>query len=443
MYKGSVIGKIRAEWEPLRQVVIHRPGIEMFFGLLDPSESLYERAFSRNGARREHEILEDTLRNEFKVEVFRLKETILAAVDERPELREKLIEFARDALIHVGDEKAVEKAKLEFDRNAKYLDSGHFFNILLMNPGMEYKLNTDYRNVQLNIYGRQPLSNLYFMRDQQFVTDQGLIISRMANPTRQNEPRVTEFLWKYVFNLPILAEIQAPGTIEGGEFIPMGDFALVGVGFGAGSRTNQAAIDQLLQINFNFKELAVVHQPKHPLVASDEPDPMINMHLDTYFNVASSNVVVGSELLLKNAKVDLYHNEGYGHFTKDKKEHNFYEYITGKGFKVINITTLEQLSYASNFLCIEDGKILAIEVERSAKEVLINLEIRARQEPVRYGRLLEQAKKDYETLKNEGQFFPHKKELYQLGIDAYPVILKNLTGGYGGAHCMTCSLTRG
>ncbi|HVP16038.1 MAG TPA: hypothetical protein VMT42_01565 [candidate division Zixibacteria bacterium] len=39
--------KVRAEWDQLRKVVIHRPGIEMFFWLLDPYASLYERGFSR------------------------------------------------------------------------------------------------------------------------------------------------------------------------------------------------------------------------------------------------------------------------------------------------------------------------------------------------------------------------------------------------------------
>jgi len=68
---------VRAEWERLRRVAVHRPGIEMFFGLLDPHAALYERAFNRYEARREHERLEYTLREEFGVRVLRLKETIL------------------------------------------------------------------------------------------------------------------------------------------------------------------------------------------------------------------------------------------------------------------------------------------------------------------------------------------------------------------------------
>jgi arginine deiminase len=431
-------GKIRAEWEPLKKVVIHRPGMEMFFGLLDPVHSLYERAFSREGALKEHEMLENVLKKEFKIKVMRLKDTILRMAETKPEIRDRLIDMARETITHGEDEKARDLARKEFDRNAKYLDTQHFFNILLLNPGMEFHMEEGYRNIQLNIMGKQPLCNLYFMRDQQFVTDQGIVLSRMASASRKHEPDVTKFLWKEVLEVPIIHEMQAPATIEGGEFIPMGKFALVGIG----SRTNQEAIDQLLKIDFHFSELAVVHQPFHPLVPSDHPDPMINMHLDTYFNVPSSKVVVGSSLLLKNALVEIYHNEGHGKFVKEDRTTNLYDYITEKGFHLIEITTLEQMSYASNFLCIQDGKIVAIEVERIVQDVLANLQSKAKKDPKRFGKLLDQAKKDYDNLRAEGQFFPHKKELYEAGIDAYPIILKNLTGGYGGAHCMTCSLTR-
>jgi len=78
--------KVRAEWDTLRKVVIHRSGIEMFFGLLDPYASLYERAFSRYDARREHERLEYTLKHEFKLNVLRLKESILEAADKNLKL---------------------------------------------------------------------------------------------------------------------------------------------------------------------------------------------------------------------------------------------------------------------------------------------------------------------------------------------------------------------
>jgi arginine deiminase len=293
------------------------------------------------------------------------------------------------------------------------------------------------RMIHLNITEQQPLSNIYFMRDQQAVTDRGVFLSRMSKPQRRREPFVTKLLWD-VLGAEVVHTVMEPGTFEGGDFIPLKDFALVGVG----DRTNESGIEQLLKYGVGFDEVGVVHQPNHPLIPSDEADPMVDMHLDTYFNIASSGVAIGLEPLLKRAKVDIYNRTGPGTYEKDKTSTDLLSYITGWGFDVIDITTLEQLSYASNFLTIKDGTILAVEVERGIKEVLFNLQNKAKAEPERYGALLKQAEKDYEFLKENSEFFPHKREVYQHGIDAYPMVLKNLTGGYGAAHCMTAALER-
>ena len=430
--------KVRAEWDQLRKVVIHRPGIEMFFGLLDPYASLYERAFSRYEARIEQERLEYALKHEFKVNVLRLKESILQAADRESEVRERLIKAAHESVKFTGDTAEVSRAKKELEDNEKVLDSGHFFNVLLLNPLIDLEAGKGVRAIHLHITENEPLANLYFMRDQQAVTDKGIFLSRMSKPQRRRETLLTRFLWE-TLGAKIAHATQEPGTFEGGDFIPMKDFALVGTG----DRTNRSGVEQMLQSGLGFDEVGVVHQPSHPLILGEQRDPMIAMHLDTYFNVASSSVAVGSELLLKRAKVEVYHRQGTGVYKKEKEETNLHDFIKGKGFNIIDITTLEQMSYASNFLCIKDGTILAVEVDRTVKNVLNNLASKASANPERYGKLLEQAKKDYQTLKNEGQFFPFKKEIYQHDIDAYPLILENITGGYGGAHCMTCALERG
>ncbi|NQT29222.1 MAG: amidinotransferase [Candidatus Saganbacteria bacterium] len=432
-------GKIRAEWEPLKKVVMRLPGIEMFFGLMEPYGSLYERAFSQIEARNEHKQLQHILRHEFNVEVLSLEDTIVDGCQNNPQIRQKLVKMLKDTRSYKGKPLDIEMAVKEFDDDAQYLDSKHFFNALLLDPVISIDTEKGARNIHLNITDRQPLANLYFMRDQQFVCDQGIVLCRMAKPARRREPEITKFLFEEVLGIPLLYEMEEPATIEGGEFIPMGDFALIGIG----DRTNRDAINQLLSLKLGYKEIAVVHQAIHPLIPSNEPDPMINMHLDTYFNVCSSKVVVGCELLLKCAQVEIFHKNDKGKYIKAQADTTLHEYITKKGFKIINITTLEQMSYASNFLCIKDSQILAIEVERVVPNVIKGIEASAKRDPKRYGKLLEQIKKDYTYLKDEGQFFPHKKEIYQLGIDAYPIVLENLTGGYGGAHCMTCALNRG
>ncbi|MDD5419774.1 MAG: arginine deiminase family protein [Methanomicrobiaceae archaeon] len=431
-------GMIRAEWDPLKTVVVHRPGIEMFFGLLEPYASLYERAFSRYGARMEHERMEQVLKREFGVDVIRLKEAILEAADRDSRVRERLVAAARATLAIEGEKSETAKAMAAIEEHALSLDSHHFFTMLLMSPRIELESGVGTRKIDLNITGRQPLSNLYFVRDQQAVADRGLVISRMAKPQRRREPEITKFLWD-ILGVPVIHEVRPPGTFEGGDFMPMKDFALVGIG----DRTNRSGVRQLLRSALGFDEVGVVHQPAHPLIPSHAPDPMINMHLDTYFNVASSGVVLASRLLIEQAAVEVYHRTGQGKYERAAATTDLFTYIREKGFEVIDLTTLEQLSYASNVLCIGDGVILAAEGERIMRNVLKNLESQAQRDMDRYGGLLEQAKKDYRYLRNEGQFFPHKKEIYQHDIEAYALKIENLTGGYGGAHCMTCALERG
>ncbi|MCK5065486.1 MAG: hypothetical protein KAQ97_09395, partial [Candidatus Fermentibacteraceae bacterium] len=154
------------------------------------------------------------------------------------------------------------------------------------------------------------------------------------------------------------------------------------------------------------------------------------------------NVVVACVELIQEAKVEVYRKDGLC-YSRTDTDTNLYDFIRGKGFSVVPITVLEQMAYAANFLCIEDGRILAVDVERGIDAVMKSIASTTEENPDRYGKLYEQAKKDFETLTREGNFFPHKPELRKLGIDAYPVVLENLTGGYGAAHCMTCALNRG
>ncbi|MFW9806237.1 MAG: amidinotransferase, partial [Candidatus Thorarchaeota archaeon] len=103
--------RIESEWDQLRTVAIHRPGMEMFFGLLEPYASLYERAFSRNGAIREHERLEHVLKHEFHVNVIRLREKLLEAAERNSEVHDKLVDAAYDIIDVTGSESEVKLAR--------------------------------------------------------------------------------------------------------------------------------------------------------------------------------------------------------------------------------------------------------------------------------------------------------------------------------------------
>ena len=429
--------KINAEWDNLRTVAVHSPGIEMYFGLLDPFASLYERSFSMEDAVREHELFTHTLKHEFKINIIPLKETILSKADNSSLIRDDLIELALNKISYTGDNDEVRRAEYEAEKNRNILDADYYFNTVLLNPQVELESGVGTRMIQLHVTENEPLSNLYFMMDQQAVTDKGIVLSRMKRPQRKREPQLTKLLWN-TLKLPLACEIKEPGTFEGGDFLPMKEFALIGVG----DRTNMNGVEQIFNGGMGYDEVGVVHTPKNTIISSEKNDLMINMHLDTYFNVASNGVAVGCKELLEKAEVEVYHREGARNYTKSDLQSNLKDYILSKGFDIIHITTLEYLAYASNFLCIKNGTIVSVEVERVVKDVINNIKEKALLDPVTYGNLLKQIKKDYKHLREEGQFFPHKKEIYQYDIDAFTLNLINLTGGYGGAHCMTCALRR-
>ena len=103
-----------------------------------------------------------------------------------------------------------------------------------------------------------------------------------------------------------------------------------------------------------------------------------------------------------------------------------------KGFNFLDLSVVEQLSYSSNFLTISDGKIMCVNsykvYERLLKNNIISREISER------GKFKMPSKGD--------PMFPVKEKMNDYGIDFITVDLEELTGGYGGAHCMTMALER-
>ena len=144
--------------------------------------------------------------------------------------------------------------------------------------------------------------------------------------------------------------------------------------------------------------IAVVREPVHPLIRGR--DPMVNMHLDTYFNIAAEGVAVGCPPLLKSAMVDLYEMTSDGYRCRGEAG-NLIDYIRSIGFDLIEISTLEQLCYAANFLCIRSGECVAPDTREIAPIVMRRLAEKDIARPGVYGPLLAQAEKDYRRLSSD------------------------------------------
>src|SRR5208282_1578050 len=367
----------RAEWNPLTEVLIHRPGIEMFFGLMEPYSFLYERAFSIDEAVYEHTQLEHAL-TEAGVTVHRLKRYAVEVNKLHPELAGRVRRYADRLVQYSGPKEMVARSRAALRRNLREFDAETLFNILLLRPSVRLERHTGERVILPKVELDCPLANLYFMRDQQALSARGFILGRMSKPQRRNEPLLTGTLLRSS-GATIAGAVRAPGTFEGGDFMPLGRFALLGTG----DRTNASGVRQILAMDLGVDEVGVVHQPSHPAIPDDAPDPMIDMHLDTYLNVAGDGIAVGSDVLLRAARVEVYRRTGRGRLVRTPKTRSLNEYLAEKKFEVLPLSSLEQMSYASNFLCVKDRTIIAVEVEQELDGVLAGLALAARRNPHR------------------------------------------------------------
>ncbi|WP_338602081.1 arginine deiminase family protein [Sulfolobus tengchongensis] len=339
-----------AEWNKLREIAMHKPGLEVMFGLLDSSSFLYARQFKWNKARKEHDTLRRTLKEE-RIVIYRLKQTLIKKIKYDKKFKDKV----------------VDKVKVGSD------DPEFLVELLILRPLLKYKERE--RGLHLEVTLIDPLSNLYFMRDQQITTHKGVIIGKMFTHQREKEIEVIKLFWEA---LGIEYNEIKTGKLEGGDFYPMGDFVLVGIG----NRSDINGVKELSQL-LDGKEIGVVYETKNEF-----------FHLDTFFNVASSASVVGVEELMKESKVEVYYDNKLVNIT------TLYDYIMKeKGFNLISVNIKEASKYATNFLTIDDGKII--------------------------------------SPKN-----PANKKFEKEGLDVIEVKVSNLTGGAGGIHCMTAIIRR-
>ena len=420
-----------AEWSPLREVMIHRPGIEMVFGLLQPYAFLYERAFSFTEAVREHRQLQSALEEE-GVKVRTLQQLALEVAERDPKFARKVRAQIPRIVRYTGPAEMVRRSRETLRQNLREFDAETLFQILLLQPSIRLDRRAGFRGIAPQVALHTPLANLCYMRDQQALTRQGFILGRMAKPQRRLESWITGAVLRGA-RAPVVGEVKPPGTFEGGDFIPGGQWALLGVG----DRTNWSAVRQILRMPLGYVEIAVVEQPSHPLLPPGDRDPMINMHLDTYVNLAGHDVAVGSELLLKVARTQVYRRQG-SRMLRVERPTTLFRYLQRQGIGVVPISTIEQMSYASNFLTTREHHIVAVDVGRTADRVLTHIAQGARRRPGRYGRLYRTAKRELDELRSSGALFPRHPALRTAGVTVRSLPLEEITGGYGGAHCLTC-----
>ncbi len=413
--------EIKSEWGRLKRVIMHRPGTEITYAMLAPKPFLFERPFNYSIADREHKNLQAVL-EENGVHVDILEDLIVNTADKNSSFRKKLEDKILSLVNFYGTSESMENARRDLEKNIEYIDSLSLFQALIMEPSIdlkEYVTGIQYPRVYSNL----PLANLYFMRDQQAVSS-GVLIGNMKMQQRRRETDITSFVFKEILGAK-LKRIEN-GFFEGGDFIPAGNFCLIGTG----NRTNESgAIEAMNSGIFDFDRIVIISNPLYGFM--DGHDLMVNMHLDTYFNIPAAGTVITSVELAKSAQATVYVKNTDGKYSGDSRT-TLYEFMKGEGYNFIDLGISEQLSYSSNFLTVSDGKIIAIDSARVIEKLLAEnvFDDITREHIVTDMRL------------RKGKMFPDRKEVYNSGIDVIKIDLSEITGGYGGAHCMTSAVDR-
>jgi arginine deiminase len=413
----DLIGRIQAgapaEWLKAKDIVMHQPGEEIFLGLVHPDAALFAQPFSLDGAIREHENFVCLLRDS-GARVFKLTDILLAgAVDSDGHVIQgkplaDLQQFAEKALTYdtAGLPESMQAAQLAYRQ--KVIQSLHpkeLIEIIFQRPTVKLSSTDSLNTGFVASYTLDPVMNMYFMRDQVITTPKGIVVGKFNSRQRDNETEIADFAYRKLGTTPIYA-VQGDGRLEGGDYLVGDDISFLGQGL----RTNEQAVKQLLD--------AGVFGTKRVVVVKDPWQNQIQMHLDTYFNLISDQLAAmvqdrldikdesGKVIRQANPKkkptADIYELQGdsYQLIESDVPFQGFLESI---GYKIVPVSEDDQLKYGLNFLTTSSNKILAI----------------------------------------DGVSPEYKDRLKAEGVDATWMDFRNLTSGYGAAHCTTQVILRG
>lgn len=386
---------VYAEYDRLDAVRIHTPGLELWSGALDPTPNLFDSPIPPEAARREHERLVETLESA-GVDVHQLADDLAAGGF----LDDFVAEYAG-----VPDD--------ELDEVLTTLDPREKLHLALARAAPEGDAESG-RSVRLD----RPISNTFFQRDTTLVGDKGPVLCSMGEAVRQAELPFVRRAWEAV-SAEFVYEMDGP--LEGGEFLPAGEFALLGVSADVGGeevviRTTYDAGTEFLESGaVGYDEVGLVRAPLEAderLQAEHGTGTRI-LHLLGWLNIAAEGLAVADTTLARHAEVDVYVREGDGDGYALDRSMSTLEYLDSKGYDVVDAPFTER--WATNFLAIEGGRIVPL------------------YEPDEDGAYRPENNQTIERLKERG-------------VDVVPdgtgLPVGALTRGAGGIHCMTTPLGR-
>lgn len=203
------------------------------------------------------------------------------------------------------------------------------------------------------------VQNLFYTRDQTIITPKGIVLGKMRNTKRKEEPQLINMCLHHMGINPIYQVSDENAVLEGGDYLPFGTLAFIANGL----RTNELAIEELMKADVLGHDTIVV--------VNDRKLSNKEMHLDTYFNIIDHNLVTlvadryhASRDGIYYLPVDIYARDGKTGECKYRKIENgtaLDEFLERRGISIIPISVFDARTFACNYLCVSPRHVIAVE----------------------------------------------------------------------------------
>jgi arginine deiminase len=280
---------VQSEVGRLRQVIVHRPGLEL--SRLTPrnvGDLLFDDVLWAKRAKEEHDAFVAGLRdNGVQVHYFA---QLLGETLEVPEGRAFVLDrVCTPELLGPNLAEPVRRLFEDLDGPtlADYLIGGVIKADL--HPARPHSLT--WEMLHADDFLLTPLPNHLFQRDNSCWIYHGVSVNPMAKPARQRETLHSRAIYRFH---PMFADaeftryyrdddpIYSPATVEGGDVHVLGNGAVM---IGMGERTTPMAVELLSQALFRGGEVSVV-------IAVELPMSRAMMHLDTVMTMIDRGTFV-------------------------------------------------------------------------------------------------------------------------------------------------------
>ena len=280
---------VQSEVGQLRQVIVHRPGLEL--ARLTPSnigDLLFDDVMWASKAKEEHDVFADMLRDQ-GVQVHHFGD-LLAETLQVPEGRAYVLDQICTPEM-VGPELVDELRRLTDDADAATLAGYLIGGVLKADVRPLRSKSLKWEMLRADDFLLTPLPNHLFTRDNSCWVYGGVSVSQMAKPARQRETVHVRAVYRYhpLFTAGGFATwyggdnaSHMPASIEGGDVHVIGNGAVL---IGMGERTTPMAVEMLAHALFAAGQASTV-------IALELPKSHAMMHLDTVMTMIDRGTFV-------------------------------------------------------------------------------------------------------------------------------------------------------